>query len=215
MAVVGGTQSNVRLSSSGDAVKRALDVVGAVVGLAVFAPVLAVVAVAVRVTMGRPVLFRQQRPGLGGVPFEMVKFRTMTDDRDSDGALLADHDRRHPFGLFLRRTTLDELPTLVNVVKGEMSLVGPRPLMMEYLPRYSAEQMRRHEVRPGMTGLAQTRGRNATTWPDRLASDVEYVDQRSLMLDARILAATVATVFGGSGADALEDPDLGEFMGAS
>lgn len=194
--------------------KRAVDVVGAGIGLIVLSPVMVLVAVAVRITMGRPVLFRQQRPGLGGEPFEMVKFRTMTDGRDDEGELLADHERRHPFGLWLRQTSLDELPALVNVIRGEMSLVGPRPLLMEYLPRYSAEQMRRHDVKPGLTGLAQTRGRNATTWSDRLANDLEYVDQRSLALDARIMLATVVTIAGGGGADALEDPQLGEFLGA-
>lgn len=212
MAVSGGKSGSVRRRTGGGAPKRALDLIVASAVLVVLSPIVLCVALVVRSSLGRPVLFRQHRPGLGGDPFEMVKFRTMTDERSPDGELLPDHLRRHPVGLFLRRTSLDELPTLINVVRGDMSLVGPRPLMMEYLPRYTSEQMRRHEVRPGMTGLAQTRGRNATTWAERLASDIEYVDHRSFGLDLRILWATIGTVFGG-GADALEDPQLGEFLG--
>jgi lipopolysaccharide/colanic/teichoic acid biosynthesis glycosyltransferase len=169
-------------------VKRAVDVVGAAVGLVVAAVPMAVIAVAIRVSMGRPVLFAQVRPGLGGEVFTLYKFRTM---RAGSGP---DAERITRVGRFLRATSLDELPELWNVLRGDMSLVGPRPLLVEYLDRYSPEQARRHEVRPGITGLAQVSGRNASTWPERLALDVRYVDERSLGLDVRILARTVRAV---------------------
>ncbi len=174
-------------------VKRAVDVVVAGAGLAVTAPVMAAVAVAVRRDLGSPVLFRQVRPGLDGRPFELVKFRTMRIVSSSDG-VDTDGDRLTPFGRWLRSTSLDELPTLWNVLRGDMSLVGPRPLLMEYLDRYTPEQRRRHEVRPGVTGLAQVRGRNALTWEQKFAADVEYVDTVGPLLDARILLATLRTV---------------------
>ncbi len=174
-----------------DAAKRAVDVAVAAAGLTVGLPVLGGVALLVRWRLGSPVLFRQQRPGRGGVPFTLIKFRTMRDATDAAGQPLSDAERLTPFGRLLRSTSLDELPELWNVLKGEMSLVGPRPLLTRYLPLYSAEQARRHEVRPGITGWAQVSGRNALAWPERLAMDVWYVDHRSLALDLRILAATV------------------------
>ena len=148
----------------------------------------------VRVGLGRPVLFRQLRPGLGGRPFTLLKFRTMTDARDEAGELLPDDQRMTRLGRFLRHSSLDELPELINVLQGEMSLVGPRPLLMEYLPHYTPEQARRHEVRPGVTGWAVTHGRNTTTWAERLQQDVWYVDHRSFALDCRILLLTVVKV---------------------
>jgi sugar transferase EpsL len=178
----------------GLAAKRALDIVAALTGLLLAAPVLLLIALAVRVCLGTPVLFRQRRPGLGGRPFMLLKFRTMTDARDAAGELLPDDQRMTPLGRFLRRSSLDELPELINVVKGEMSLVGPRPLLMEYLPHYTPEQARRHEVRPGLTGWAAIHGRNATTWAERLQQDVWYVDHRSFALDCRILLSTVVKV---------------------
>jgi sugar transferase EpsL len=178
----------------GLAAKRALDIVVALGGLVLAAPVLLLIALAVRVCLGAPVLFRQRRPGLGGQPFMLLKFRTMTDARAAAGELLPDDQRMTPLGRFLRRSSLDELPELINVLKGEMSLVGPRPLLMEYLPHYTPEQARRHEVRPGLTGWAAIHGRNATTWAERLQQDVWYVDHRSFALDCRILLSTVVKV---------------------
>ena len=148
-------------------------------------------ALLVRLKLGAPVLFRQQRPGLHGKPFTLYKFRTMIGARDADGNLLPDAERLTSFGRFLRSSSLDELPELFNVLKGEMSLVGPRPLLMEYLPLYSEEQMRRHEARPGITGWAQINGRNALTWEDKFKLDVWYVDHRSLWLDIRIIVLTI------------------------
>lgn len=174
--------------------KRALDLtIGLAAGI-VTLPLQAVVAVAVRRKLGSPVLFRQQRPGLDSRPFDMLKFRTMTDDRGPDGALLPDVDRLPPFGAFLRATSLDELPELLNVIRGDMSLVGPRPLLMSYLSRFSPEQARRQSVRPGITGWAQINGRNDTSWDERFANDNWYVRHVSLALDLRIMARTMLTV---------------------
>lgn len=171
--------------------KRALDVVGSACALVVLSPILFAVAVAVRLKLGSPILFRQTRPGLHGRPFGMIKFRTMRDARGPDGRPLPDAERLTPFGRWLRATSLDELPELWNVLKGDMSLVGPRPLLMDYLPLYSPTQSRRHEVRPGITGWAQVNGRNALTWGEKFALDVWYVDNRSLKLDGRILLKTI------------------------
>lgn len=179
--------------------KRAFDVVVALVAAILFLPILAIVAILVAVTMGRPVLFRQQRPGLRGKPFRLVKFRTMRELVRRDGTPLPDGQRLTGFGRFLRASSLDELPELWNVLRGDMSLVGPRPLLMEYLPLYNAEQARRHEVRPGMTGLAQVSGRNAISWEEKFALDVKYVDERSLWLDLKIIALTVSRVLSRSG----------------
>jgi lipopolysaccharide/colanic/teichoic acid biosynthesis glycosyltransferase len=176
------------------AVKRAVDVLVSGAGLLLGAPVMAAVAMAVRRDVGSPVLFRQRRPGLHGEPFELVKFRTMRTLGASDG-VATDAERLTPFGRWLRSTSLDELPTLVNVLRGDMSLVGPRPLLMEYLDRYTPEQARRHDLRPGITGLAQVRGRNHLSWDEKFQADVEYVDAVSLGLDLRILVGTLATVF--------------------
>lgn len=174
--------------------KRALDLVGAAIGLILLAPILAGVALAVRASLGAPILFRQPRAGLHGQRFELLKFRTMTDGRDADGRLLPDDERLTALGRWLRSTSMDELPELLNVLRGEMSLVGPRPLLLDYLPHYSPEQARRHEVRPGLTGWAAVHGRNATSWERRLALDVWYVDHRSLALDLRILLLTMNKV---------------------
>lgn len=174
--------------------KRSFDLLVALAVLGLSAPVILIVAVLVRLKLGRPVLFRQRRPGLNGKPFEMVKFRTMTDARDATGELLPDDERTHPLGQRLRALSLDELPELWNVVRGEMSLVGPRPLLVRYLDRYTPEQARRHDVRPGVTGWAQVNGRNAASWPERLAMDVWYVDNHTFLLDLRILFLTIARV---------------------
>jgi lipopolysaccharide/colanic/teichoic acid biosynthesis glycosyltransferase len=171
--------------------KRVFDIVVSAVALTVLAPVMGLIALLVWRTMGRPVLFRHVRPGLHGKPFVMYKFRTMRDLRDAEGKLLPDEARLTPFGRWLRTTSLDELPELVNVLRGEMSLVGPRPLLMEYLDRYTPEQARRHEVKPGITGWAQIHGRNNLSWEERLRLDVWYVDHWSLWLDLKILWRTL------------------------
>jgi sugar transferase EpsL len=182
-----------------DRPKRLLDVVVAVTLLILLSPVLCVTAALVAAATGRPVLFRQQRPGLGGKVFTIVKFRTMRDATDASGNPLPDAQRITRLGRFLRRTSLDELPELVNILRGDMSLVGPRPLLLEYLPRYTDEQMRRHEVRPGITGWSQVNGRNALTWDEKFALDVWYVDHRSMRLDLQILLKTIGNVVKGEG----------------
>lgn len=174
--------------------KRAFDVIVTLFGLLVLAPVIGVTALAIRLGIGRPVLFRQQRPGLHGRPFTILKFRTMRDAADAMGNPLPDAMRLTWLGRFLRSTSLDELPELWNVLHGEMSLVGPRPLLMEYLPLYTPEQARRHEVRPGVTGWAQVNGRNAIGWEEKFLADVWYVDNQSLWLDLRILLLTMKKV---------------------
>lgn len=171
--------------------KRAIDIVVACSCLVFLGPVMLFVAVLIRRKLGRPVLFRQIRPGLDGRPFEMLKFRTMLDARDAKGNLLPDEQRVTPFGQFLRSTSIDELPELLNVLRGDMSLVGPRPLLMEYLPLYSEDQKRRHDVRPGITGWAQINGRNAISWQKKFELDVWYVDNQSFWLDLKILFLTV------------------------
>jgi lipopolysaccharide/colanic/teichoic acid biosynthesis glycosyltransferase len=195
-------------------VKRFFDFCVALGALAVLLLPLAVVAFLVRVKLGQPVLFRQVRPGLHGQPFMMVKFRTMTDARDANGQWLSDADRLTAFGRFLRSTSLDELPELWNVLRGEMSLVGPRPLLMEYLPLYSAEQLRRHEVRPGITGWAQVHGRNALSWEERFKLDVWYVDSQSVWLDLRILGMTVRKVLAREGIHAAGEATVAKFTGS-
>jgi sugar transferase EpsL len=200
---------------SDDVLKRAIDVVGASAALVVLSPLLAVVAVLVRLRMGSPVLFRQERPGRNGEPFVMTKFRTMTDRRGPDGELLPDAERLTALGRWLRRTSIDELPELLNVVHGDMSLVGPRPLLMQYLPLYSPEQARRHEVRPGVTGWAQVNGRNAVTWDEKFALDVWYVEHRSTKLDVDILLRTVRQVFSGDDVNAPGHATMEPFRGSS
>ena len=174
--------------------KRLMDILGSFFGLVLLSPVLIVVSILVRLKLGSPILFQQVRPGLGGKSFNMMKFRTMTDERDENGGLRPDDVRLTKFGAFLRSTSLDELPELINVLKGDMSLVGPRPLLMEYLPLYSERQYRRHEVRPGITGWAQINGRNALSWDEKFELDVWYVENRSLWLDIKILFLTVLKV---------------------
>ena len=183
--------SNRNLSG---AVKRVFDLMVGGVALVLLAPLMVVVAVLVRNRLGSPVLFRQVRPGLHGKPFEMIKFRTMLDTTGPDGQPLSDAERLTAFGAFLRSTSVDELPELWNVLRGEMSLVGPRPLLMDYLPLYSTEQSRRHEVRPGVTGLAQVNGRNAIEWNEKFALDVSYVDNRTMWLDLKIILLTVLRI---------------------
>ncbi len=197
-----------------DVAQRAFDIAVATAGLVVFSPVIAGVAVAVGVRLGRPVLFRQQRPGLNGRPFTLVKFRTMRDPDEARG-LITDGDRLTGLGRVLRTFSLDELPTLWNVLRGEMSVVGPRPLLMRYLDLYTPEQARRHLVRPGVTGLAQVSGRNALSWEDRLALDVWYVDHRSLGLNARILLRTALTLLRREGISAPGESTMAEFTGTS
>jgi sugar transferase EpsL len=179
--------------------KRAFDFVLAAVLVVLLSPLMLAIAMLVAWRMGAPILFRQRRPGLHGRPFEVLKFRTMAEEVGADGQPLPDESRLTPLGALLRRFSLDELPQLFNVLKGDMSLVGPRPLLMEYLPLYSKEQMRRHDVRPGITGWTQVNGRNALSWEDKFALDVWYVDHRSFWLDLKILAMTVGRVFAGSG----------------
>ncbi len=174
--------------------KRAFDVVCSFFGLLFLSPVILVLAWMIRRKLGSPVFFRQLRPGKNGVPFEMIKFRTMRDALDANGQPLPDSERMTPFGSFLRSSSLDELPELWNVLKGDMSLVGPRPLLMQYLPLYTAAQNRRHEVRPGVTGWAQVNGRNSLNWDEKFKLDVWYVDNRSLRLDVKILFLTVRKV---------------------
>lgn len=193
--------------------KRLTDIVLSAIGLVVLAPVMAGVAVAVATALGRPVLFRQLRPGLRGKPFRLAKFRTMLDSVDSEGRPLDDARRLTRFGRFLRASSLDELPELWNVLRGDMSLVGPRPLLMHYLPLYSPDQARRHDVRPGLTGWAQVNGRNALGWPEKLALDTWYVDNRSFMLDMKILVMTVAKVLVRSGIAAEGSETMPEFRG--
>ena len=196
-------------------IKRFLDFV--VAGFAMLGLALPTVLLAwlVRRKLGSPVLFTQVRPGLHGKPFKMVKFRSMTDERGVDGELLSDEQRLTSFGKWLRATSLDELPELWNVLKGEMSLVGPRPLLLEYLPLYSSEQTRRHEVRPGITGWAQVNGRNAISWEDKFKLDIWYVNNQSLWLDIRILWLTVKKVLVREGISAPSDATMPRFMGSS
>ncbi|HEX8584871.1 MAG TPA: sugar transferase [Allosphingosinicella sp.] len=193
--------------------KRPTDILLSALGLVALAPVMAAVAVAVAAALGRPVFFRQERPGLHGKPFRLIKFRTMLDAVDSDGNPLDDARRLTRFGRFLRASSLDELPELWNILKGDMSLVGPRPLLMQYLPLYTPEQARRHDVRPGLTGWSQVNGRNALGWPDKLALDVWYVDNRSFRLDFKILLMTVAKVLSRAGIAAEGSETMPEFRG--
>jgi lipopolysaccharide/colanic/teichoic acid biosynthesis glycosyltransferase len=195
--------------------KRCFDLAVALVAVIILSPILAVLAMLVRLKLGSPVLFRQVRPGMHGKPFEMVKLRTMTDARGADGLLLSDAERLTPLGQFLRSSSLDELPELWNVLRGEMSLVGPRPLLMQYLPLYSPEQARRHEVRPGITGWAQVNGRNTLSWDEKFAADIWYVDNHSLLLDLKILALTVLAVLGRKGISAVGEATMPPFTGST
>jgi sugar transferase EpsL len=194
--------------------KRAFDLACTVPGVILLAPFLAALAILVRLRLGSPVLFKQVRPGFRGEPFTLLKFRTMTGARDAGGQLLPDSERLPPLGRFLRSTSMDELPELLNVLKGEMSLVGPRPLLTQYLTRYTPEQARRHGVRPGITGWAQVNGRNALSWDEKFRFDVWYVDHASLWLDLRILGMTALKVFKREGIHAQGHDTMPEFMGS-
>lgn len=195
-------------------IKRLFDIVASLLGLLLLSPVILFVAWQIRRKLGKPVLFRQVRPGIGGHPFEMIKFRTMRDAVDANGNALPDVERMTPFGNFLRSTSLDELPELWNVLKGDMSLVGPRPLLMEYLPLYSVEQYRRHELRPGVTGWAQVNGRNALSWEEKFELDVWYVDNRSFWLDLKIILMTLKKVFVREGISADGEATMSKFTGS-
>ncbi len=194
-------------------VKRAIDVVASAAGLLVTGPAILGAAALVRATLGAPVFFRQQRPGLHGKPFHIWKFRTMTDEKGPDGKLLPDDERLTRVGRFLRSSSLDELPQLLNVLKGEMSLVGPRPLLTRYLERYTPRQARRHEVPPGITGLTQVRGRNALSWDEKFELDVQYVENWSLWLDLQILGETALRVVDRRGISNVGHATMPEFMG--
>jgi lipopolysaccharide/colanic/teichoic acid biosynthesis glycosyltransferase len=194
--------------------KRLVDIVGSAIGLVVITPALLVIAIFIRWKLGAPVLFQQTRPGLNGLPFEMVKFRTMREAEGPDGRPLPDAERLTPLGRTLRSTSLDELPELWNVLKGDMSLVGPRPLLMEYLPLYTPEQARRHEVRPGITGWAQVNGRNALSWEEKFALDIWYVNNWSFWLDMRILLLTLRKVALREGISAVYEATMPRFTGS-
>lgn len=193
--------------------KRSLDLCIASCGLVLASPALLILAIAIRIRLGSPVLFRQPRPGLGGREFQMIKFRTMSEHRDANGDPLPDELRLTSFGKWLRSTSLDELPELWNVLKGEMSVVGPRPLLMEYLPLYNGHHARRHEVRPGITGWAQINGRNAISWPQKLDLDVWYVDHWSFALDLKIIAMTLSKVMRREGISADDRATTSKFTG--
>ncbi|MEG2029098.1 MAG: sugar transferase [Janthinobacterium sp.] len=195
--------------------KRFFDAILAALALLMLAPVMLVTALLVRRYLGSPVLFSQTRPGFKGKPFQVYKFRTMTDARDSEGNLLPDDVRLTPFGLFLRSSSLDELPQLFNVLKGDIALVGPRPLLMAYLPLYSARQARRHDVRPGITGWAQVNGRNAISWEQKFELDVWYVENQSFWLDLKILALTLKKVFVKEGISADGTHTMPRFNGSN
>ena len=194
-------------------IKRPQDFICALLALIVLSPVMLITAFLVKIKLGSPVIFRQERPGRYGKIFKMYKFRSMSEKRDSNGKLLPDKDRLTPFGSKLRSTSLDELPELINIVKGEMSIVGPRPLMVEYLPRYNEYQARRHEVRPGVTGLAQIHGRNAITWEEKFDWDIKYIDNISFLGDWKIIFQTVVTVLKHEGISADGEATMGAFMG--
>lgn len=195
------------------ALKRIFDIVFSFLGLIVFFPALVILSVMIRLKLGSPIFFTQVRPGLGGKPFKMVKFRTMRDAVDNDGIPLPDGERMTAFGSMLRSTSLDELPELWNVLKGEMSLVGPRPLLMQYLPLYSVEQNRRHEVRPGVTGWAQINGRNSVSWDEKFKLDTWYVDNQSILLDIKIIILTVKKVLVRDGISQENNATMAPFMG--
>lgn len=193
--------------------KRTFDIFAAFFGLIVLSPIMIFLAWKIRRKLGSPVLFRQVRPGLNGKPFEMVKFRTMRDATDEEGRQLPDNQRMTSFGSFLRSSSLDELPELWNVLKGEMSLVGPRPLLMEYLPLYTPEQYRRHDVRPGITGWAQINGRNSLSWEDKFKLDTWYVDNRTMRLDIKIICLTLKKVIVKEGISADGEATMSKFTG--
>jgi sugar transferase EpsL len=194
--------------------KRIIDVLFSLGLLIVFSPVILILGIVVKYKLGSPVIFRQQRPGLHGKPFYLYKFRSMKLDRDSTGKLLPDYQRLTPFGSSLRKLSLDELPQLINVLKGDISLVGPRPLLMEYLPLYTAEEAKRHLIRPGITGLAQVNGRNGITWEEKFKLDVWYVEHQSILLDMKILLLTIIKVFQSDGVNQAENETMPDFTGS-
>ncbi|MFD1707482.1 sugar transferase [Siminovitchia sediminis] len=193
--------------------KGLFDITSSIIGILILAPVIFLTAILVRIKLGSPVLFKQKRPGLHGKPFYVYKFRTMTNERDENGDLLPDHLRLTKFGRFLRKLSLDELPQLFNVLKGDLSLVGPRPLLMEYLDLYTPEQARRHEVKPGITGWAQVNGRNAISWEEKFDLDVWYVDNRTFWLDLKILLLTILKVFKSEGINQAQNIPMKKFTG--
>lgn len=195
-------------------IKRCLDILLSLCGIIVLSPVLLVLTILVRLKLGRPVLFKQERPGKDEKIFTLCKFRTMTDERDEKGDLLPDEVRLTKFGKLLRATSLDELPELFNILKGDMSVIGPRPLLVRYLPRYNAFQRRRHEVRPGLTGLAQINGRNALTWEEKFAYDIRYVENLTFAMDVRIFAGTIRAVLKREGINSETSATMEEFMGS-
>lgn len=194
--------------------KRLLDFLLAVIAIIVLSPIMIIIAILVRVKLGSPVLFRQQRPGLNEHVFNMYKFRTMTDQTGPDGDLLPDHIRLTKFGKMLRLSSLDELPELFNIIKGDMSIIGPRPLLVKYLDLYDHQQKRRHEVRPGLTGLAQISGRNSITWEEKFRQDIKYIDNISFLLDCKIIFQTVKKVFSREGINAGDLETMEEFKGS-
>ena len=194
-------------------IKRPLDIIISLIVIILFSWLYLILAILVRVKLGSPVIFKQARPGKGEKIFKLYKFRTMTDARDADGNLLPDGDRLTKFGKTLRATSLDELPEMFNILKGDMSLIGPRPLLVEYLPLYNAEQKHRHDVRPGLTGLAQANGRNAITWEKRFEYDVEYVGNISFSMDVKIIFQTIKTVFKKEGINSATDATMEAFTG--
>jgi sugar transferase EpsL len=205
----------ILVTGGGGALKRISDLFISISLLLCFSPIICIVAVLVKIKLGSPIIFKQLRPGLNKVPFNIYKFRTMTNKRDSEGQLLPDDIRLTSFGRFLRKYSLDELVQLVNVVKGELSIVGPRPLLMEYLPLYNSEQSIRHQVKPGITGWAQVNGRNAITWEEKFKLDVWYVDHRSLLLDMKILFLTVIKVIRSEGINQPRNATMERFTGSN
>lgn len=195
-------------------IKRILDIISSLLAIIILSPLLAVTAVLVKTKLGSPVLFKQERPGKDEKIFTLIKFRTMTDERDENGELLPDEVRLTKFGKFLRSTSIDELPELFNILKGDMSVIGPRPLLVKYLPRYNEHQHRRHEVRPGLSGWAQVNGRNSISWEEKFDLDVEYVDNYSLSKDINILFMTVMSVIKRDGINSDNDVTMEEFMGS-
>ena len=194
-------------------VKRFFDIAASLSAMVLLLPILAMIYILVRILIGSPVFFRQMRPGLNGRPFLMIKFRTMTDAKDATGQYLPDADRLTKLGKFLRSSSLDELPELLNVVKGEMSVVGPRPLLMEYLPLYNSEQMTRHDIRPGITGWAQVNGRNAISWEEKFRLDLWYVQNQSFWVDCKIIILTIKRIIRPNGINASQDITMPAFTG--
>ena len=194
-------------------IKRILDIISSLLAIIILSPLLAVTAVLVKTKLGSPVLFKQERPGKDEKIFTLMKFRTMTDERDESGELLPDEVRLTKFGKFLRSTSIDELPELFNILKGDMSVIGPRPLLVEYIPRYNEHQHRRHEVKPGLSGWAQVNGRNAISWEDKFNYDVEYVDNYSIVMDVKILFMTILNVLKRDGISSETSATMEEFMG--